>query len=94
MGKVHISAVRSDDKTTETWVLHVYAPAPHHAEWLAYTPVHVGRFDVPSYRGSVTVEAGNLDRAKRHAIAYFKAIEPPAPRDGAAKGDNEGGPRG
>lgn len=74
MSKVHISAVRPGDATTKTWVLHVYAPAPHHAEWLAYTPVHVGRFDVKSYRGFVTVEAGSLDRAKRAAIDYFKAI--------------------
>ena len=76
MRRVTISVGVPVGATEQTWDLHVFRPAPHCPEWTAYTPIRFkdaspsGRY----YCGIVTVSASNLDRAKRAAIDYFKAI--------------------
>lgn len=76
MRSVTISVGVPEGQTEETWTLHVFRPAPHFREWSAFTPIRLrggsptGRY----YCGEVTVSAGTLDRAKRAAIDYFKAI--------------------
>lgn len=76
MRSVTISVGVPTGETEQTWDLHVFRPAPHCPEWTAYTTIRF-RNASPSgryYCGLVTVSAANLDRAKRAAIDYFKAI--------------------
>jgi len=71
---VEISVSVPEGQTERTWTIHVYRPSKYVPTWEAYTPVHAARFDMRHYCGEVTVSAGTLDRAKRAAIDYFKAI--------------------
>ena len=76
MRSVTISVGVPEGETEQTWTLYVFRPAPHCREWTAYTPIR-WRNASPTgiyYCGEVTVSAATLDRAKRAAIDYFKAI--------------------
>ena len=74
MRSVEISVSVPEGQTERTWTIHIYRPSNYVPTWEAYTPVHAARFDLPHYCGEVTVSAWTLDRAKRAAINYFKAI--------------------
>ena len=74
MRSVTISVGVPEGQTERTWTIRVYRHSAYVSTWEAYTPVHAARCDLPHYCGEVTVSAATLDRAKRAAIDYFKAI--------------------
>lgn len=76
MRSVEISVSVPEGQTEQTWTLYVFRPAPHFRDWSAFTrsQFHGGSPSGRYYCGEVTVSAGTLDRAKRAAIDYFKAI--------------------